>query len=108
MLINFESKRKTMICPSCGGETSKHTTYLNRTLQDLSIIDKALTLNIRLKKFSCESSDCSRKVFSESISELAKGKARRTSRLNDMMIKLAMTYSAEVVTFRNSKYKKSR
>lgn len=95
ILINFESKRKAMLCPDCGTETSRHTTYFNRALQDLPIIDKALTLNIRLKKFSCENPDCSRKIFSESISEITKEKGRRTSRLDEMMIRLAMTYSAE-------------
>ncbi|WP_143000729.1 transposase family protein [Andreesenia angusta] len=95
ILINFKSKRKTMLCPDCGSETSKHTTYFNRTLQDLPIIDKALILNIRLKKFGCENPDCSRKVFSESIIEIAREKGRRTSRLEEMMIRLAMTYSAE-------------
>lgn len=93
--LYFETSRDKYRCPCCGEETGRHTTYFTRTIQDLPIIEKALYLNIRLKKFSCSNDMCSKKIFCESIDELVSYKGRRTNRLNDMMVGLTMANSAE-------------
>jgi len=95
IILHFESTRTEIKCPRCKQGVSKITTYFQRTLQDLPLIDRKLMLDIRLKKFSCENSACSRKIISEQVSELATGKSRRTTRLDEKLIKFALTNTAE-------------
>ncbi len=93
--LYFESTRSCYSCPKCGISSKVISTYFNRTLQDLSIIEKALFLKIRLQKFRCKNPNCKCQIFSESIAELADTKARRTRRLNDLLLRLAFTSSSE-------------
>ena len=95
IVINFDSQQKHMKCPRCGRESNQITTYFNRTLQDLPIIDRTLFLKIRLKKFRCLNHDCEQKIFNETINEVAFSGERRTKRLNDMLVKFALLHTAE-------------
>lgn len=96
--IYFNSKRKACECPSCNTISSTVSTYFQRNIQDLNIIEKSLHLVIKLAKYRCENPDCSTKVFSENINELAETKARRTNRLNELLTKFALLESAESVS----------
>lgn len=93
--INFKSKRKSCNCPSCNIPSSTVSTYFTRRIQDLNIIEKPLFLVIRLAKYRCKNPDCSTKIFSENINELAGTKERRTNRLNELLTKFSLTQSAE-------------
>jgi len=93
--IFFSSNRKEFKCPNCDTPSTEITTYFHRTIQDLPIINKALFLNIRLKKFRCSNIECTTKVFSENIDELALTKQRKTNRLNEHLTSFALTNSAE-------------
>lgn len=93
--IFFSSNRIEQKCPECGESTNDITTYFHRIIQDLPVINKLLFLDIRLRKFRCNNAQCSTKVFSESIDDLAQTKQRRTNRLNERLITFALTYSAE-------------
>jgi hypothetical protein len=84
-----------MVCPDCGKESNKISTYFERTIQDLSLIDKSLFLSIKLKKFKCLNKQCKRKIFSENIEELAKVRSRRTIRLDKKLTTLALMNTAE-------------
>ncbi|MCK4258724.1 MAG: transposase [Halanaerobiales bacterium] len=95
IILHFESTRTEIECPVCGQKVSKITTYFKRTLQDLPLIDKKLILDIKLKKFCCENSSCSRKIISEQVAELALEKNRRTTRLDEKLIRFALTNTAE-------------
>lgn len=95
IIIYFASNRRECNCPNCGIKSQEITTYFHRVIQDLPIINKLLFLNIRLKKFRCNNSECTVKVFSENIDEVALTKQRRTNRLNERLTTLALTNSAE-------------
>lgn len=95
IILYFSSTRTELTCPVCGEKTNKITTYFQRKLQDLPLIDRQLFLNIRLKKFCCENTSCSRKIISEQIPELVSGKSRRTNRLDEKLIRFALTNTAE-------------
>lgn len=62
------------------------------------VIEKSLFLEIRLAKYKCENPDCKRKIFNESIKDFAETKARRTNRLNELLMRFALTESAESVS----------
>lgn len=57
-------------------------------------------LVIKLAKYKCENPDCTTKIFSGRIEELAGPKERRTKRLNEMLTKFSLTQIAEVTTRR--------
>lgn len=95
ILIKFISNRSSFQCPCCGMDSYDITTYFTRKIQDLPILNKSLYLEIRLKKFRCINSECSTKVFSETINELALPKQRRTNRLTQRLISFSLSYSAE-------------
>ncbi len=98
IIVHLESMRNTAMCPDCGNETSKHTTYFHRKLQDLPLVDKSLWLDVRLKKLKCLNPACSRKVFSETLDEFAKPKSRKTRRLDEMLVKFALLNTAEAAS----------
>ena len=102
IIIYFESIRRTFNCPSCNTPSTTVSTYFTRKIQDLNVIEKPLFLKVRLAKYKCENPDCNTKIFSEKIEELAKVKARRTNRLNEMLTKFALTQSAEAASRRCS------
>lgn len=93
--IFFASNRREHTCANCGITSNEVTTYFHRMIQDLPIINKALILDIRLKKFRCINTQCTTKIFSENIDELAMSKQRRTNRLNANLTSFALTNSAE-------------
>ena len=95
VIIYFASKRKTCYCPFCNMPSKVISTYFTRTIQDLNIIEKPLYLIIKLANYRCENPDCNVKIFSENIEEFAGRKARRTSRLTELLTKFALTQSAE-------------
>ncbi|NCC70826.1 transposase [bacterium] len=95
LTINFSSKRTSQACPKCNQISKEITTYFTRKVQDLPVIDKSLTLKIKLKKFRCNNKKCNTKIFSENIDDFVQGKQRRTNRLNKKLIAFALTYSAE-------------
>lgn len=95
VLIKFISSRTYFQCPCCGVVSHDITTYFTRKIQDLPILNKALYLDIRLKKFRCVNTQCNTKIFSETIDELALPKQRRTNRFTQRLISFSLSYSAE-------------
>lgn len=98
--INFKSKRKSCVCPTCNTNSSTASTYFTRKIQDLNIIDKPLFLIIKLAKYRCKNPDCKTKIFCEEIIDLAGTKQRRTNRLNQLLTKFSLTQSAEAAARR--------
>jgi len=98
IILHLESTRITAMCPDCGHETSKHTTYFHRKLQDLPLADKSLWLDVRVKKLRCLNPACSRKIFSETLDEFAKPKSRKTRRLDKMLVTFALLHTAEAAS----------
>lgn len=72
-------------CPVCQEFSSKiHSRYL-RIIGDLPISGKIATINLHVRKFFCENSDCVRKIFSERFKNELKSYARRFERLNECL-----------------------
>lgn len=97
LIFEVESLKESAICPICGKHSERvHSSYF-RTLKDLPVFNYKIILRVRTRKFFCDNVHCKQKTFAERLDGLAKRYSRRTSRLDDNLIKLAMTSSAEAV-----------
>ena len=67
IIIELGSQTKQGICPCCGVVSqSCHGTYV-RKVQDLPLLEKAVTLQIKAYEYYCEDLDCEVVSFAETI-----------------------------------------
>ncbi|MFT4760563.1 MAG: transposase [Paraglaciecola sp.] len=67
------------LCPACKCSSSKQHSYYIRQLSDVAWAGVPTTLNLKVHKFFCESTNCQQKIFTERIEGLP-SYARRTNR----------------------------
>src|SRR5258706_11337818 len=76
---------ETAQCPLCGRPSSRvHSRYL-RTLADLPWQGIPAHLSLWARRFSCDTADCPRRIFTERLPSVAAPHARRTDRLCDWL-----------------------
>ena len=81
-------------CPACQLPTNKVHSFYQRTLTDLPICGKAVSLRIHLRKFFCRNDQCDRKIFAQTASEYFFPYARRLNRARQPMQALALLTGA--------------
>lgn len=103
--INIEiiSSKNICKCPICNTESSKIHSQYKRFLYDLNMIDKTVKLFLTSRKFFCCNPLCHRSIFTERFNSLITPYARRTTRLNEKLSKLAFSMSCEAAS-KLSKY----
>ncbi|WP_345244896.1 ISL3 family transposase [Nibrella saemangeumensis] len=52
-------------CPACQTPANQVHSFYQRTLTDLPICGKAVSLRVHLRKFFCRNSNCTRKIFAQ-------------------------------------------
>src|SRR3954462_15148607 len=68
-------------CPDCGqASRAVHSRY-GRSPADLPSLGRAVSLDLRLRRFYCRNAACPRRTFAERLPELINPYARRTCRL---------------------------
>ena len=72
-------------CSACGFQSNRIHSYRLRTIRDMAIMEMAVLLNIRIRRFRCLQPTCSRKTFTEPLSQVIPY-ARRTNRLTDVLM----------------------
>jgi len=98
IVMEVESIKESAICPVCGSSSSRvHSTY-TRAIHDLPILNYTVLLSVKVRKFFCENARCLRKIFAENLDGLAGRYSRRTYRLKETLLQLAMVVSAEAVS----------
>ncbi|MCY7275375.1 MAG: transposase family protein, partial [Phormidesmis sp. CAN_BIN44] len=75
------STQRMAECPVCKGISRRIHSRYERTLEDLTLAQHRLTLQVQVRKFFCLNSACIRRVFTERIPEIAAPWARKTVRL---------------------------
>jgi transposase len=84
-LVRAEGRTRSE-CPSCGTESSaRHSRYW-RYLQDLPVQGKEVTLRLRLSRWRCRNAECEQAVFRERLGEVVAPWARRTSRVEEILL----------------------
>src|SRR5215510_8701904 len=76
-----ESHQPAPQCPSCGTPAQRVQSRYERHLDDLPWQGLAVRLVLRLRRFFCDLEECPRRIFAETIPEIAPPKARKTARL---------------------------
>lgn len=85
--------RMVVRCPCCGAESDKVHSRYTRKLQDLPIQGKKVRLFLENNKYFCPNKACARKTFVPQFDFFAR-KATRTNRLQDEILRLAVTQSS--------------
>src|SRR3954471_3001884 len=79
--IATRSTRPGGRCPDCGhASRTVHSRYRRRPA-DLPALGRAVRLDLRLRRFYCRNTACTRRTFAERLPELIRPHARRTGRL---------------------------
>src|SRR3954453_3032450 len=79
--IATRSTRPGGRCPDCGhASRAVHSRY-GRSPADLPSLGRAVSLDLRLRRFYCRNAACPRRTFAERLPELINPYARRTCRL---------------------------
>jgi transposase len=81
LLVHVISHRATSLCPQCSTPSSAiHSSY-SRHPRDLPCVGRPIRLLFSVRKFFCRNPDCSRKVFTERLSDFIEASSRLTKRL---------------------------
>jgi len=91
--IYTQSSRDEAACPYCGHTSIWAHSRYPRTLQDLPIQGKKVTIIINNRKFFCKNSGCSHKTFAENF-DFVKPKATKTNRLQDAIMSVSLNQSS--------------
>ena len=93
--LYIKSRTHEAKCPRCG-EISKtyHSTY-ERDIQDLPIIGKETRLKVTAYRYKCTNEKCGQKVFAEDLEGFAGWNRRKTARLEEFIVILALQTSCE-------------
>jgi transposase len=80
LVVSVISAHPQSCCPLCSQPSSHVHSRYHRTLKDAPCVGRPLQLSLTVRKFFCRNADCSRKVFTERLPELAEPWARMTIR----------------------------
>lgn len=92
--ITIKSKSKGYYCPKCGCYSmNPHSKYIRKVL-DMPMINKQTILFVIVRRFYCKNKHCSQVAFSEQFHDLFEKYHRRTTRLSNFILKLALSQTA--------------
>ena len=77
-------------CPDCGAWSARVHSRYTRKLNDLPIGGRCAQLVVRARRFFCDAASCERRTFAERLDGTPAPKARRTSRLDEIVFCLAI------------------
>jgi transposase len=77
----FTSTQTRAECPACRQSSQRVHSRYQRTLEDLSMAQCRLTLQVKVRKFFCLNPTCLRRIFTERLPAVAAPWARKTLRL---------------------------
>lgn len=78
------------ICPDCGGFWQRvHDSY-QRRLKDLPLGGQGVVILLRVRRFICGDTNCSRRTFTEPFAQLTAPHARFTTRSNGMLERVGL------------------
>jgi len=89
LFLTVRSSRETATCPDCAYNAGKVHSWYVRTVADVPLMDYAVRLHVRVRRFFCANPACHRKTFAESFVDLVPAYARRTSRQSDRLCGIA-------------------
>jgi transposase len=82
-------------CPQCQHDSSRVHSRYRRTLSDVPCTGLTLCLKLRIRRFFCQQSDCSHRIFTERLPTVVAPYARRTRRLSDALRLIGLALGGE-------------
>jgi len=95
IIVQLKSRTKSQKCPSCGCESNQYHSTYKRKIVDLPILGKSVLLLVTAYKYDCNNPDCDQKVFAEELDGFAGWYRRKTERLEDLILTIALNTSCE-------------
>jgi transposase len=92
--IAVASRASGVRCPACqAASTSAHSHY-TRTVLDVPVGGRSVTLVVQVRRFRCRNPACSRKTFAEDFAPLVRRYGRRTIVLQELLDDIGVTVGA--------------
>jgi len=91
--IYVKSILEEVVCPYCGQSSIWEHSRYSKSLQDLPIQGKKVTIVIDNRKFFCKNSGCGHKTFAE-VFKFAERKATMTNRLCEEILNTSLNQSS--------------
>jgi transposase len=95
LLLLLSATNPIAFCPHCQTASSRVHSYYNRRIKDLPWADFSLRLYLRVRRFYCHNSQCPKVTFAERLGDEIKAYARRTTRLDHKLQKIALVLGGE-------------
>jgi len=96
VVVLAQSQTTSSSCPDCAQLSSRIHSRYRRTLTDLPSSGHMVRLVLQVSRFFCGHPECPRKTFAEPIPDLAERFARRTSRLKEVLERVALALGGEL------------
>ena len=80
----------TALCPACGQPACRVHSRYTRLLADLPLMGTPARLQVRVRRFFCDTRTCPRKTFVEPVSTVAGNHARKTGRLSQALCRIGL------------------
>lgn len=90
VVIEADSRAQESACPGCEQLSSRVHGRYRRTLLDLPIAGRTVTIRLTVRRFRCMNASCSRGTFAEQVPDLTCRYARRTVPADRMLADIAL------------------
>ncbi len=95
IVIHMKSKKHSHVCKNCGHEMQVYHATYTRTVQDLPIFQKNMTLRITAYDYFCQNESCKTRTMAEDYGKFIGRSGRMTGRLEDFIRTLALETNCE-------------
>lgn len=92
-VFTVESKLESVICPYCGKSSNKCHSKYYKSIDDIPLNGKRVTIKIKNRKMFCNNPECDCKTFSETFNFVSRH-AKRTERLDDYVLDISKNISS--------------
>jgi transposase len=96
LTVEVISTQPFACCPECGCSSDHVHCHYQRTVHDVPCGGRHVVLRLGVRKFSCRTAACPRKVFAERLPDLVRPWARVSNRLLEELKAIGLAASAEV------------
>src|SRR5260221_2955584 len=95
VVITARATSPTASCPCCGSLSKRLHSHYRRTLRDLPASGRLVHLVMQVRRFFCEESTCTRKIFAERFPSLTLPRAKFTLRLQEALREMGFEQGGE-------------
>src|SRR5687768_13869641 len=91
----IESIAVSSLCPLCGIASTRIQNHYTRQVADLPWGGSRVQLVLSVRKFFCDNTSCSRKIFTERLPKVVRPYGRKTARLEQALLNIGYAEGGE-------------